>query len=144
MKDKLSFIYEESGGPYDSEEARALRGYKNKLEMMRKMFLSEPDVNVRKLTSINIDMLIRDLRSIVGGIEGLRRSPHIKKLLPSPDAAQTRIRRVITCFLFIADLLEMGKTPRNRELLYQKYEELPELISEAIDLFRKNKFLTND
>ena len=131
MRDASNFIFK-SGDTEGSQEALTLKRYREKLEKMRTLFLFEK--SAREITTMNISSLERELRDLIGGIDRLRGVAGIKKLLTSPDAVQAKLQRVIICLNLASDLLEMQITPRRREMLYQRYEEIPPLLSEAIDL----------
>ena len=131
MKDASNFIFK-SGDTEGSREALTLKRYRERLEKMRTLFLFEK--SAREITTMNISSLERELRDMIGGIDRLRGVPGIKKLLSSPDAVQAKLQRVIICLNLASDLLEMQITPRRREMLYQRYEEIPPLLSETMDL----------
>lgn len=130
----FSFLFEQPDGTRNSPEAQVLRRYKNSLESMRNLFLFQ--MNLRTITQLNIDSFEKELRDIVKGVEMLRDTPHIDELLVSVDAVQTHIWAAIKNLYLASDLLEGRHTPRGRELLYQKFGELPGILYNAIENFK--------
>lgn len=130
----FSLLFEQPDGPRNSPEAQVLRRYKNSLESMRNLFLFQ--MNLRTITQLNIDSFEKELRDIVKGVEMLRDTPHIDELLVSVDAVQTHIWAAIKNLYLASDLLEGRHTPRGRELLYQKFGELPGILYNAIENFK--------
>jgi hypothetical protein len=130
----FSFVYEQPDDPKKSLEAQTLLRYKNSLENMRNVFLFQ--MNLRTITQLNIDAFERELRDIVKGLEMLRHIPHTGELLASVDAVQTHIWAAIKNLYLASDLLEGRHTPKGRELLYQKFGELPGILYNAIENFK--------
>jgi hypothetical protein len=133
MQYSLYFAYEQYRDPRDLPNARIVQGFKKRLENMRVMVLYQ--IDQRKITQATIDVLERELSEIIGGIDNLRRADYIDELISSPGEVQTKVRNARRCLHVASRLLERGNTPRNIEFLFEKFEEFPDLLSEAIDLF---------
>ena len=118
------FLKSDSTG---SQAAIALQQFRERLAEVRALF--QYGMSQRDITQRNLDSLERELREMIGNID---RSPGIKNLLSSADAAQDALQEVIMCLNLAVDLLGMQITPKRRELLYQKYREISKCLSLAI------------
>ena len=128
---KLAF--EHSGDSRNSQTARMLRDYKNRLEGMRNTVLYQ--MSQRRITQTIIDVMERDLSEMIGGIDKLRHEPDIEELLSSPDELLAKVRNARKCLHLASVRLEKANSLRYTDSLFEKYEEFTDLLSEAIDVF---------
>ncbi len=132
MIDPSSFLQSPQGPRYPPE-VRALQGYKSRLMEMRHTLLYE--VDLRTIKKADIDMLERDLRDILKGVEGFRKMPHLDKYLRSVDGLQANIRNAKNKLYLASDTLDQRSTIRGRKLFYQQLEECEQCLFSAIQQF---------
>lgn len=123
-----------SGDPRDSSNFHDLQSYRNRLEQIRNLVLFELDQ--RSITQASLDELERDLSSIIGGLDRLRRSPNIDQIHFSLDEVQTNVRKARKCLHVASGILERASTPRYLDALYDRFEEFSDFLFEAIDLLQ--------
>ncbi len=129
-----SFLSGQTSDPRDSPEGKYLIGCRNQLESMSTMFLYE--VDFREITKENIDDWTAELRSIVEGIRRRRDEPCTDALLRSCDGAIAILRKVIRNLYVASDLLQRIGA-RERDTLYQKFEECADLLSHITEDYFK-------
>lgn len=128
---RFAFLRSDSTG---SQAATTLQQFRERLEEVRTLF--QYAMSHRDITQRNLISLETELRAIIGSIE---RSPDVRSLLPSTDAAVNALQRVIMGLNLATDLLEMQKTPKRREMLYQKYQDISKNLNLAIKSLQSKK-----
>jgi len=133
MENMANFVYGPYGNAQNADNARALRVYHDKLVNMRDMVLYQMDH--KKITQANIDMLERELSEIIGSIDKMLRISNIDEFFPSLRQIQFHIRRARKCLHMISMLREKPYALRSMDLLLEKFEEFPDCLLDAINLF---------
>lgn len=108
---------------------------KKQLETLRSALLYE--VNLRTITVENINDWDVELRSIIGDVDSLRSSLFIDEFISSVDKLQAKLQKLLHNLYLVCDILEkQGRiTWQDKDKLYQKLEECPDILIEAIDCF---------
>ncbi len=133
MANTQNFLYGPSGNEPDPDVARVLRRYCKQLESMRDMVLYEMDH--RKITQNNIDMLTRDLSEIIGSIDKMMRNPDIVFFFPTLGEIESHVRLARKCLHMASRLLGQSPTQRTLNALFEEFEKFPDILLDAINLF---------
>jgi len=91
--------------------------------------LLDYNMNRRKISLINLTTIEENIREI---LRKIITSSDIRMLSMSADAALDELRKARNKLNAASDILEMKKTPKRQEQLYQYYDEICILIDSAI------------
>lgn len=133
MPNTQNFLYGPSGNEPDPDTTRVLRLYCKQLESMRDMVLYEMDH--RKITQNNIDMLTKDLSEIIGSIDKMMRATDIVFFFPTLGDIEKHIRQARKCLHMASRLLAQSPSQRTLNALFEEFEKFPDILLDAINLF---------
>jgi hypothetical protein len=120
-----------------SHHVQVLLRCKAQLQSMYDLMLFER--SHQEITQKAISMLERELSGMIEAIDKFRHVPHIEDFCYSVDSLQRLIRRARMCLNIAFRLLEGAKTVHRTEALFEKFEEFPDILREAIDLIIVDK-----